>query len=410
MKITQLISLPKDLQLILWGNFLWSLGAMSFQFIWPIFIRDLGGGAREIGIISSIMFLTVALSIIPGGILADRYDRKKLILITWLIAAPAPLIYIFADAWYHLIPGAILYCIFIGWPALEAYIAQAARRGEVTRAFTLTYAGFAAGVVLGPLLGSVILQRFPINYLFILAFILFCASTIVFFFISPQRPLPKEENEQKESLKTLQWQEMRYLVCTRKLLPLISFLCLTALVISISRPFIAPFLQDRFTLHEAVLLRIGAIIGVGEFILAVLLGWIGDRQQAWRALTLGLIFVGIAALGLILTPLLFGAFLAVFFFGADRVSGTLHRPVIYPLIQAKTAGMGFALYLFLVSIAQSIGPLIGGFLYDLAPRAPFILTGALSIFAAFVLVMKQETRKNGQGLRSMEQVPTIKEE
>ena len=114
---------------------------MSFQFIWPIFIRDLGGEAREIGIISSIMFLTVALSIIPGGILADRYDRKKLILITWLIAAPAPLIYIFADAWYHLIPGAILYCIFIGWPALEAYIAQAARRGEVTRAFTLTYAG-----------------------------------------------------------------------------------------------------------------------------------------------------------------------------------------------------------------------------------------------------------------------------
>ncbi len=391
MKITQLLSLPRDLKLIFWGNFLWSLGAMSFHFIWPIFIRDLGGGAREIGIISSIMFFTIALSIIPGGLLADRYDRKKLILVTWIIAAPAPLIYIFADAWYHLIPGAILYCIFIGWPALEAYIAQAARRGEVARAFTLTYAGFAAGVVLGPLLGSAILQRFPIDYLFVFAFILFCASIIVFFFIAPQRPLPVEEDEQKLSFKTLRWQEIRLLVRTRKLVLPIIFLCLTALVISISRPFIAPFLQDRFALHEAVLLRIGALIGAGEFILAILLGWIGDRWQAWRALTWGLIFVGIAALALIITPLLFGAFFAVFFFGADRVSGTLHRPVIYPLIPAKTAGMGFALYLFFASLAQSIGPLIGGFLYNISPRAPFILTGVLSLFAAFFIAMKRDS-------------------
>lgn len=364
---------------------------MSFQFIWPVFIRDLGGGAREIGIISSIMFLTIALSIIPGGILADRYDRKKLILITWIIAAPAPLIYIFAETWYHLIPGAILYCIFIGWPALEAYIAQAARRGEATRAFTLTYAGFAAGVVLGPLIGSAILQRFPIDYLFVFAFILFCASITVFFFIAPQRPLPDKEDEQKLSFKTLRWQEMRRLVRTRKLLPLIIFLCFTAFAISVSRPFIAPFLQDRFTLHEAVLLRIGAIIGAGELILAVLLGWIGDRWQVWRALTWGLIFVGIAALALILTPLLFGAFLAVFLFGADRVSGTLHRPVIYPLIPTKIAGMGFALYLFFASLAQSIGPLVGGFLYNISPPAPFILTGALSLFAALVIIVKRDS-------------------
>ncbi len=362
---------------------------MSFQFIWPIFIRDLGGGAREIGILSSIMFLTVALSIIPGGILADRYDRKKLIIASWLISAPAPLIYIFADRWYHLIPGAILYSIFIGWPALEAYIAQAARRGEVTRAFTLTYAGFAAGVVLGPLLGSVILQRFPIDYLFVFAFILFCASSVLFFFIAQQRPLPDEKDEQKRSFKTLRWQEIRHLVRTRKLLPLIIFLCLTALILSISRPFIAPFLQDKFALHAAVLLRIGAIIGVGELILAVFLGWIGDRWHAWRALTWGLIFVGIAALGLIIAPWLFGAFLAVFCFGADQIAGTLHRPVLYPLLPVKTAGMGFALYLFFVSIAQSIGPLVGGFLYNISPYIPFILTGALSLCAALFIVIKQ---------------------
>jgi MFS family permease len=77
------------------GNFLFILtGMLLIDFntemantYYPLYVTELGGTATTIGLIASASTLTVALVKIPGGNLADKYRRKKLIITMSLLAS-----------------------------------------------------------------------------------------------------------------------------------------------------------------------------------------------------------------------------------------------------------------------------------------------------------------------------------
>lgn len=43
---------PRDLRYIFASNFLWTLWAMLYAFVWPNYACDLGGGPQELGLLS----------------------------------------------------------------------------------------------------------------------------------------------------------------------------------------------------------------------------------------------------------------------------------------------------------------------------------------------------------------------
>ena len=61
---------------LFWSNVLGSSGSGLYFFIWPNFVRDLGGGPQEIDYLTALMYGVMALTLFPGGWLADRYDRR----------------------------------------------------------------------------------------------------------------------------------------------------------------------------------------------------------------------------------------------------------------------------------------------------------------------------------------------
>jgi MFS family permease len=372
-KLKGIVTLNRDLKLLFLSYFLWSSGSMMYFFIWPIYIRDLGGTAREIGLLSSLMFLTITLTIIPGGVLADRFDRKKLILITWIIATPAPLIYSLATDWRHLIPGAIIYGFFIGWPALEAYTASAAPQGRITRAFTLTSAGFSLGAVLSPLVGAYLLEVLGIRWLFRISFGFFVASTVTLFFISPQVPL---KITSRPSLRQILRKEV------------IKWMILFAVIAfgaAVARPFVPPLLEDRYLLSRPSILMLSSLLALGEVILAVVLGWVGDRwrNSAALAISLGFIIIGIAFLMSHLLPLVL---VAMFLLGGDRVSASLSRSIIGRYSLSNRSGSVFALYLVLTGIAGTMGPYVGGLLYNSSPLWPFGSAAILIVISSLFII------------------------
>lgn len=276
----------RDLRLIFVANFLWTFGAMLYAFVWPNYVRDLGGGPREIGLLSSVMFATIALTLIPGGFLADRFERRRLMLITWGLATLAPLVYATATDWRGLIPGAVLYCIFIGWPAMEAYLADSVSPAELSRAFALTNAGYSAGAIISPLIGAGLLPLVGMRGLFWLAFFLFCSSTVTLSLIRPQRPRSAHGRPGRFSLD-------------RGLLIWTGAFVAAAWTSSALRPFLAPFLEDAIGLARPWILATGSLLSVGEVALAPVLGGWGDREGP-RALTGGLWSMGFGCLLLLL--------------------------------------------------------------------------------------------------------------
>jgi MFS family permease len=130
-------TLNRDLKLIFASNLIGAFGDGLYAFIWPLYIRALGADPAEVGVVFSVIFFVAALTPLPGGFLADKYDRKKLVILGWLLWIPIPLIFSVAEHWTHILPGAALYGIMLSGPATSAYIATMAHKGKMTQTFTL---------------------------------------------------------------------------------------------------------------------------------------------------------------------------------------------------------------------------------------------------------------------------------
>ncbi|MDD4592786.1 MAG: MFS transporter, partial [Parabacteroides sp.] len=111
-----------DMTFLVLSNTLWPLGYSMYIGYFPLYIEKLGGTKLTISILASIPFFMGLLAVL-GGYLADRIDRKTLLLFGWAVTVPAPLIWAFADHWHWLLIGQLLYSLTsVCIPALTLYV------------------------------------------------------------------------------------------------------------------------------------------------------------------------------------------------------------------------------------------------------------------------------------------------
>ena len=186
-------SLPRDLKLLFLSLFLWTFGLGLYNYIWPLYLKDLNATPSDVGLVFSIGFLAVALTMIHGGILANKYELKTLLIIGWAMGIPPPLMYYFARSWFDVIPGVILLQVSaFNLPAFYAYIAGASDREKRATNFGITWASFPLGLVFSPLVGSALVSLISIRQIFLLTFVFFTVSTFFLFFMESQPPLAKD--------------------------------------------------------------------------------------------------------------------------------------------------------------------------------------------------------------------------
>jgi len=138
-------TLSRDLKLIFASNFIGAFGDGLYAYILPLYIRSLEASSADVGSLFSIFILSTALTIIPGGFLADRFDRKKVMILGWVIWVPLPLIFSIATHWTQLFPVMGLYGFFISGPATSAYVVTFARKDRVTLTYTMMSASWWLG-------------------------------------------------------------------------------------------------------------------------------------------------------------------------------------------------------------------------------------------------------------------------
>jgi len=324
---------------------------------------------------NAIYFSTMFL----GGFLADKFDRKKLILFYWIVTTPTPLIYSLATNWKHLIPGSIMYNFALGDPAVSAYIATAAPKKRIVRAFAITQAGYSLGMVFSPLLGAYLLTVIDIGWLFRIAFMFYSVSTITMLLISPQVP----EKKQRRSAAS----DFAAVVRERRLMAWILLFTLTTFATSISTPFISPLLEDLHSFQRSTILVMGSIISAGQATLAVFLGWFGDRYGVARALIVGftLNVIGVILLGFSSFSLFLP--LAVFLIGVRQVTASLSSSVVAKYSLINLQGTIFGVYSVLIGVGGICGPYLGGVLYESSPTRPFLWTSISLIISSFFVMI-----------------------
>ncbi len=189
--------MTRDNQLIACSLFLWGIGESMWYFLSGIYLEDLGAAPQEVGLALGFAALTVALSFLVGGLLADRFERKWLMLAGWVIGAFGPLLMALAADWRQALIGFSVFNLSsYVVPVIDTYVSHSAGRAPLERVFPIVYAGFWVGSVLGPQVSKVLLSTLDLRMVLAASTVPYVASTIVIVLVNRQpaaRPAARAE-------------------------------------------------------------------------------------------------------------------------------------------------------------------------------------------------------------------------
>src|SRR5437773_9403240 len=182
-------TLPRDLRLLFFSLFLSTFGLGIYNYVWSLYLTQLNANPEQVGLVSSIGFFAAAISMIPGGILANQYDNRTLLIIGWAMSIPVPILFYFSRTWSDVIPGLIILQLSaFNLPAMNAFIGALGDQRRMSSAFGAVYSAFPLGLVLSPAMGSLLLGWLSIRDLFCVSLALWTVSTIILFPVKRQPP------------------------------------------------------------------------------------------------------------------------------------------------------------------------------------------------------------------------------
>lgn len=371
--------LNRDLKLIFLSNFIGAIGDGLYSYILPIYIRGLGASSADVGFLFSIFILSTALTIIPGGILADRYDRRKVMVIGWLIWVPVPLAFSTATHWTQLAPVMALYGFFLSGPATSAYVVTSARKDRITLTYTLMSASWWSGYIFSPGLGGYLSTIGGMRTVFLLAFVLYAVATLVLFFVRCQRAeKPSNTRNKRFNLDSAH---------ARKIVWLSAFFAVAFFILNLVRPSVVQFFQDVYDLDSVVVGILGSVVFLGSAIFSILIGKAGDKLGKMVAVAASLLIGGFSFGLFIGINNVFALGVASFLNGASYMLWGLMGASVGSITPEASRGRWISLAQMSATLAATVAPYIGGVLYTWSPYMPFYAVIAASPLLALTTLI-----------------------
>lgn len=362
--------MKRDLILIGIAMFAWGLGEGLFIYFQPIYLQQLGADPIMIGTILGGFGLTMTISHIPAGYLADRIGRKPLIIAAWTTGTIAAWVMALAPSLPYFVAGMFIYgmTLFVMSP-LQSYMTAARGKLSVGRVITLMSAGFNLGAVIGPLLGGWIGDQFGLRQAYYVAGVIFLISWVVMIFIRPQ---PVERTESM-AMSTRRIFSPRYLVY-------LGVIFLAVFAMYLPQPLTPNYLSNQGGYDLSQIGLLFSVSSVGVVILNLVLG----SMPALTGFLLGQAAVIVFTLILWWTSGLAWYLLGFFMLGGYKTARNLGMAQVRELVPSDKMGLAFGFGETVGASAVILAPIAAGFLYTQNPILMYAVGFGLLVISIFV--------------------------
>ncbi|MEM2099431.1 MAG: MFS transporter [Candidatus Bathyarchaeia archaeon] len=374
--------LTRELKVLFFANLVGAFGDGLYAYVLPYYMQDtIKASPVEVGILYAIANICVGVTLFAGGFLADRYDRKKILILNWAVWIPAPLIFAFAQHWTWMVPAMVLWGILFSQPTTTAYIVTSANRNKLTLSFTAISSAWSLGYVFSPALGGYLAQITGMQNVFIFASIFYAAAAVFLVFISkqPSRPIQDTPAQRHIVLELLR---------DRKLLKFSFFLAITMFTILLFRPFIPTFLADVYGYRNFEIGVLGSFFFLGSAVLGLLLGRVGDKTEKSHAFAAALILNAFSLLLLLLCGDFHILLATHVIIGTSYLAWPLMNAIIGSHAPEKSRAVWIATPQAISMLCAIFAPYVGGILYEMSPYYPFIFGLAITLFIALVAIAR----------------------
>jgi MFS family permease len=340
------------------------LGAQATLVALPFQLYVLTRSAFLVGLLGAVELLPlIALSLL-GGALADRYDRRRVLLVAQvgvLVGAGGLALAAFlghpAVIWLYLLAA-----VLAGFNALQnvaqsAIVPNLVEPERLPQALGLNYGLYALTMVLGPGLGGVMIGVFgvPAAYLANAAGCL--AFTAAILAIGPQPPTAGEEHENVVRSIT---EGLRYVLSNRALVGSFA-IDLVAMTFGMPRALFAVLAVGTFHAGAVGTGILYAAVAAGATAAAILTGWLNHARRLgviviWAVVVWG---AAIALVGVMSSLWAAAALLAVAG-AADSVSAVCRTTINQTVTPDHMRGRMSAVFSVVVSGGPRLGDLESG--------------------------------------------------
>ena len=372
--------MSRDLKILSASMLTWGLGEGMFFIFLPLYIQEFGAEPTLIGTILGINGLSMAISQIPSGYLADRIGRRPMMWFSWMTGVIATWVMALAPSLSVFVVGLVLYGVTSSVMApLNTYAQGARGEWSVGKAVSFVSASYNVGGIAGPIIGGFIGDFYSMRMVYFGAGVLFIISTVIIFFIRHQ---PISEPTHIEGHSRL-WHNQRYM-------RMLGVIFLVIFAVTLPQPMAANFLQNQQGFSLSRIGQFGSLGALGSVVLMLAFG----HQPAGIALIIGQVGLMLFSFLLWQGQGLFWVGLAYFAMGGYRLCRAMTVALVRPVVREQEVGLAFGLVESLNALAYVLAPILAGFVYDWRPVAIFPIS--VGVIAVTILLSIRYVRRNGR--------------
>lgn len=382
--------------------------------LFPHYVKELGGGGTEIGLLMASFMFTRAFLARPFGKLSDRIGRKKVIITGMFLYSVLAFLFTLPENWIGLIFVRIMQgtASAMVWPVGEALVVDSAPPSKRSSAIATYIFLSNIGIVAGPLIGAGVIflsndvldlsylqsLRTPFYFTSGLAFI---AAIFGLLFLEDRLTLKTVETQKAEENKAYGRMSKRTRLSLNMLYSNSFF---EGFSWSMGSTVMALFMLKLFNMNATQFsVLFGLAMGAGLVVVKIT-GGLPDRYGRKPFIVHGSIWGRFATIIMSFSPLLpLGRILAIITYGLKDMGRMIAQPATRALqadiSPTRLRGRLIATIQAISNIGATIGPLLGGFLWDLTSdrsfhflftdipgySIPFLLSATSGIIAALLV-------------------------
>jgi len=344
---------------------------MSFLAV-GIYVYQQTGQATPLALLSLFLLLPIMIASGVAGVLADRYDRRTLMIIGDTGAALASLALVISVSsgnfqLWHVYAAALWQGLFstLQRPAFEASVSQLVPEAQRQRANAILQLSKPTALLISSALTGLLYIVIGVVGIFLIDLISFLVAVVTTLVVRiPAPPRTQGESQARQSMLK-EWRAgLNFLWSRRPLFGLIVLVAVFGFLISSAFALMTPYVLAR-TSSAPTLGILTAITSVGGIVGAIMIGVWGGFKQRIDTILVAMILVLIATmlLGTNQSPIVMGVALFVAMMSVSGANATSMT-----LLQAKVPGdmqgRVFAIFTQLSLVLTPLGYLLIGPLAD----------------------------------------------
>ncbi len=391
----------RDYAIYFGGNLAFFMAMQMNQLLRGYLAFDLTNAASALGLVALGIALPMLFVSPFGGVVADRYSKRTLLIFTQSIVALANAVLavlIFADMieFWHLLAGSVFLglTISLAMPARNALVPQLIPQHKLMNAVSLQMGGMNFTRIIGPALAGVLLAPLGIGPVWTLSVALYLAAIVSTLWLPRHGMVSKSEHGR---FMTEMADGFRFAIGE----PLIRLLILTGLVMPLFAfpvQLVLPvFSEEVYGLGPAALGVLMAAAGIGGLTGALISATLDTMPLKGRVMLAGAVIQGAFFVAFALTPL-FAA--AAVFLAVGNAGGMLFMTTNNSVIQARVPERyrGRVLSMLMMSFGMMPLGVLPITLVSDALGAPAAVAGSSALMIATLLLFFAFSRQL-RGLR-----------